>query len=502
MIDYFSFTEGFMRKGQFLLYLGFVAFLFCSCDNLQIEIGGGTGNSGGPSDTLPRKFWAQNIATGSFYQIDADLMAESKNCKVWVERGSGVSDATASSMAKAYEDNILPKMLKTYGINANIVYEGEVVATNTMELADWLGDKDGKLCILLLDIKDEYNPGVNDSYVGGYFWGENFRNLVKYSNLCDMIYIDTYPGKPGTMESNTTFAHEMQHMMNFVTSQLTRESLMDLWVDEGLSQSAEWLISGSHPEVRWAWYNQDPSGLIKKGNNFFIWGNREKENQYAILDDYSTAYLFFQWLRLQAGTSDIYYDIITSNNYDYKAVTSAANKYITGGNYSDWSTLLKAWLAANYINAPSGPYGYKNDGTLKNIRARTMPAGVNNISLAPGEGVYSTTNNFGIPSNKQSIRYAGLNKTSNTLSDTATFSGGALLTYNANTNNKGGAESGITTGVASYDAADNGSSRSVVGIKLSGPFAIGAGDMLKRSGFEGMPSFELTQPIKGITIFE
>jgi hypothetical protein len=492
-----------MRKRQFLLYFGFFAFLFCSCGEIQIEIGGGgSSNVNKPQNTPPRKFWAQNVATESFYQVDADLMAETRNCKVWVERGAGVSEATAASMAKAYEDVILPKMLKTYGINANIVYEGKVIANNTMEFADWLGDGDGKLCILLLDIKDGYSPGVNESYVGGYFWGGNFVN-VKYTNSCDMIYIDINPSIPGTMDSNTTFAHEMQHMMNFVTSQLYREKLMDLWVDEGLSSTAEWLISGSHPEVRWAWYNQDPSGLIKTGNNFFIWGNREKESQYAVLDDYSTVYLFFQWLRLQAGTSDIYNDIIISRNFDYKAVTSTADKYMSGNNYSDWSILLKTWLAANYINAPSGPYGYRNDGTLKNIRARTMPAGIKNVSLSPGEGVYSATDNYAMPSGKQNIRYAALDKKGNTLSDFMTFSGGALLTYNMSTNPKGSAESGTTTGVASYGEAGMGaSSRSVMEASFSKPFVIGAQDMLRLNGFEGNPFPELSGLKEGITVLE
>jgi len=494
-----------MRKRQFLLCFGLFAFLFCSC-NMELGIGGSGGVSN-PTNVPPRKFWAQNLVTNNFYLLDANLLAESKNCKVWAESTSGVSVATATSMAKAYEDNILPKMLNTYGIRKPVAYEGKIIANNTMELADWLADGDGKLCILLLDIKDGYQPGVNDMVTAGYFWGGNFVNM-QYSNLCDMIYIDTYPGKPGTMESNSTFAHEMQHMMNFVTSALIRTTsndinFMDVWVDEGLSSSAEWLISGSHLEKRWAWYNQDPSGLINKGNNFFIWGNREKENLYANLDDYATVYLFFQWLRLQAGNNDIYYDIITSSNYDYNAVTSAANNYITGKNYSDWGTLLKTWLAANYINAPSGPYGYRNDGTLKNIHAKTMPSGVKSVSLAPGEGVYSITDNYVMPSGKQNIRYAGLNKTGNALSDTATFSGGALLTYNTNTNNlNGSAESGITTGVASYEVADFESGRSAVTASFSGPFVIGAGDVLRRNGFEEKSFFELPKLKKGITVLE
>jgi len=494
-----------MKIKQFLLCFGLFALVLCSCELLNETSGGGSGGINNPVTGVSRKFWAYNFEIKNYYQINAELLAESKNCSVWADGEANVSIATANAMAKAYEEKILPKMLDTFGINI-MVYEGMVL--NTMEFADWYGDGDGKLCILLLDIQDGYKPGVNDSLVGGYF---SYNNYIEdqYSNLCDMIYIDTYPSQPGSIESNATLAHEMQHMMNVMTTLVTRcvgqtAYAMDLWIDEGLATTAEWLIRGSHPETRWAWYNQDQSGLIGKGNNFFVWDNRESESQYAVLDDYSTAYLFFQWLRLQAGKNDIYKDIITSSNYNYSAVTNAANKYMAGNSYSDWGTLLKTWLAANYINAPSGPYGYRNDSTLKNIRAKTMPSGVKNVSLFPGEGVYSMTDNYVMPSGRQNIRYAGLNKSGNALSDTATFSGGALLTYNTNTNIEGGTESGTTTGVASYDMAIDASGRSIFGsveVNFSGPFVIGARDMLRRNGFE-KNAFELTRSTEGFTILE
>jgi hypothetical protein len=497
----------FMKMKQFLLYFGFLALLFCSCD---LSSGGVSIIIENPVNVQPRKFWAQNVASGTFYQVDAVLLAESENCRVWAEREARVGVDAANIMARAYEQEILPKMLDTYGIKGNIVYEGQNAGRNTMEFADWLGDGDGKLCILLLDIKDSFSPGIDNSYVAGYFMYANFLGTQRfqYSNLCDMIYIDTYPSTPGNTQSNATFAHEMQHMMNFVTSVKERSSgnniyLMDLWVDEGLSSAAEWLYLGEQVGSKVNDYNNDLSGLIKTGNNFFVWGNRGSENPYAVLDDYSTVYLFFQWLRLQAGRSDIYYDIITSGDYDFRAVTNAANKYMAGRDYSNWGTLLKTWLAANYINAPSGPYGYRNDAALKNIRAKTVPAGVRNVSLAPGEGVYSITGDFAMPSSNKNIRYAGLNKDGNALSDTSTFSGGALLTYNANTDNvKGAAESGTTTGAASYEAAGRSALGSAAAVNFSGPFAIGAWDMLRRNGFEEKPFLELSGLKKGSAVLE
>jgi hypothetical protein len=46
-------------------------------------------------------------------------------------------------------------------------------------------------------------------------------------------------------------------------------------------------------------------------------------------------------------------DIISSQYSDYRAVTTAAGK-ISSSYTNDWGLLLRDWLAANYINAPSG----------------------------------------------------------------------------------------------------------------------------------------------------
>jgi len=508
-----------MKVKPFLLYFGLFALLFCSCE-LQIENGGGSGGIDVPVNGPSRKFWAQNLQNDSFYQVDAELLAESKNCRVWAEKKAGISVATAIAMANAYEEDILPKMLNTFAYVGPIGYRGNevgpigsikngtVIANNTMELAGWMTGGDGKLTILLLDIVDSFKPRENDVYCAGYFWPVNLyendpsQKFLKYSNECSMIYIDTYPGVPGTEESSATFAHELQHLMCFVNHFISgKQSYIDTWIDEGLSSAAEWLYLGGHVASKINWYNGDLSGLIRKGNNFFVWDNRGSENTNAVLDDYATVYLFFQWLRLQSGSTRIYNDITMSSDYDYKAITNAANKAMSGNGYDDWGTLLKTWLAANYINAPSGPYGYRNDSTLKNISVKTFSAGNTNVSLAPGEGVFSMTNNYVMPSGKQNIRYAGLDKTG-VLSNTETYSGGVLLTYNANTNNTGGTESGTTTGIASYDAADiDASARSVAGINLSGPFAIGAQDILRRNGFEKQPFFVLTG-LKGIIELE
>jgi len=453
----------------------FIASLLVSCDFFDIS---GYGN-----------FWANNFENDLQipYKVSADLMVEGNYCNVWAEKGSGVSLGAAKMVADEFDKNIYNVMIDNFGIeidynmishlydnNANIPVN---IKYNTMEFADVLGDNDGKLCILLLDIKDDYKKGVNDSYVAGYFWAGDLILDEHGSNRRDMIYIDTNPGmrsEEAVKEAFTTLAHEMQHLMNFVTGVVKRYKVtngrinvysMDIWIDEGLSSAAEYIYKGSHVKDRVDWFvengstQRNMSGLIDQGNNFFVWGNRgtsdktgQSTSMYAILDDYSTVYLFFQWLRLQSNDSGIYKKIISSAKYDHDAVVGNIE------NYNTWDDLLKTWLAANYINAPDGAYGYKNDPVLKNIRPPAPPSLAPNLLFSPGEGVYSLIGKeFNKPVDKNNIKYIVLTKTDPFVSNSAA-EGLTLLTFNANSSlnssnyTKGSPESGSTTGTPAASA--------------------------------------------------
>jgi len=448
---------------------------------------GGGGGSGNSAST--RKFWAQNAANGTFYQLDAERLVSNSRCEVWAEKESGVTAATANSVANAY-NTVYTKMMNVFGYKVYITDAGKTM--DTLETAHYLatGRTSGaKLTILLLDIRDGYKKDP-DPFVGGYFYAvdllKNDPNdpQAKYSNALDMIYLDTYPSVPGSSASNGTLAHEMQHLMNFVSTVVfNRTRVMDTWIDEGLSSAAEWVYSGQHPEVRWKYYNEDPSGLIAKGNSFFVWGNRE-DNPLANLDDYSTVYLFFQYLRLQSGKpNDIYFDIHKSGFSDYQAITTATN--INSSHTNNWQLLLRDWYAANYTNDTSGLYGYRNDPALKTIKAPMVAGSTNSLPLFPGEGVYSrTTTAESVPPASGNIRYAGLGSTGSTPNDSTGYAGGARLTYNVNTDIKGASVTGSTTGIAPSIGISIPFSASVqIGSKkFTGPFMVDMGYFNRKNG--------------------
>jgi hypothetical protein len=471
------------------------------CVMFAISGCGGTGGGpgpGGPTDTnLPeRKFWAINIVTNQPYQLDAQLLAENNRCQVWVEKGSGVTAAQATAVANEFRDKIYPSLMRALG------WEDEDTGINTMQFADILGDQNGKLIILLLDIIDGYSGG---GYVAGYF---NPGDLLAgtNSNRADMIYMDINPGKVDTPEFYGTIAHEMQHLMNFVTSWLFimnsddtngyRTGLMETWIDEGLSEAAEWIYSGEPSLGRFLQYYLDPTGLIAKGANFYVWDNYDED--YAVLNDYATVNLFFQWLRLNFG-NEIYRDILSSSLHaNYQAVTSAVNKAAP----PSWEELLGAWHVANYINSTdtNSIFGYRNDPLLKQVKAHRLAQTGTTWSLFPGEAVYTFSSSSISAATIAgylggTIRYRGMGDTEpldNVPADST------LLTYNvaiAAYNASGIALVNTTTygTITGQIAPSTNIQSSAFGSRsafVSGPHRIGAGDMLRRRGFDG--SFNIT----------
>jgi len=396
------------------------------------------------------QFYAVDFKKDSYYKVRAKILAEGKSCVIWAENGSGVSEKTAKEIAAKYDNEIRPKIVGAFGMK-NITVDGKNF-NDILDYANWLADKDNrKLTILLLDIKDNFNDPKNLSFVAGYFYSGNFYQRDKdFSNGCDMIYVDTYPGLsdkyPKQKEQTySTFAHELQHLINYATTTRERKRITDTWIDEGLSSQAEHIYFGENIKSHCTHFNN--SETIAKGNNFFVWGN----NSDAILDEYSTVYLFFRWLYLQANDhlkSSIFLDIETSKDSDYNVITNVAKGIRR--EWADWDALLRSWLAANYYPANS-VYGYKGDSYFQ-TEINVKPITTKSIKLYPGEGVYSIINNPYTPpsTNGNNIRNAGLLPDSSSgIVTQEPFNSGVLLTYNANTNNKSSSETAALTGVSS-----------------------------------------------------
>jgi hypothetical protein len=370
-------------------------------------------------------FWAQNLSTQKYYKVEAVRLAKGGKCVVWAEKNAGVSVATGEAVAGEYDNHIHPVVVETFGGEDihKIIDNGDM-------------DHDGKLTLLLLDIRDGFKD--SGAYTAGYFYnGDLFLSTPEHpSNERDMIYVDTNPSRVLSEESYATIAHELQHFINYFASKSYRRSQMDIWIDEGLSSAAEYVYLNRHNADRVAQFSS--SDTVQQGNNFFVWGERPDN----VLDEYSAVYLFFQWLRIQSGGRDIYKRIFNSLHSDYRAVTgSIPGVFAVALGSTSWEAILRSWLAANYINSPTGLYGYQGEFPKLRVWALGGPT----HSLLPGEGVYSIVGDSpgALPSSGGSnIRYAGLYKPSDpsqpqepAVSLDSLYPKGRLLTFNSNANN-------------------------------------------------------------------
>lgn len=449
-----------------------VVVVLTSCPNPSSSSGGG-----GPADT--RTFYAVTAdGTDEMYQVTADLYGISDTALVYVERGQDDAVAVAQSVANEFESRIYSTVRSYFATESDV-------------------DNNGKVIVLLLDIVDGYTPG--GGYVAGYY-DPNHVFAGTESNGADMIFIDTNPATPGTDTFFRTIAHEFQHLVNFAQTYL-REGIgqQDTWINEGLSLSAEYLYAGSHSDTRINYYNywygitpiedRNTNDTIARGNNFYIWDGPEGD----VLADYSTAYIFFQWLRTNASNgAGIYSRILDSPYTDHRAVTSAAGQNISA--YASTPTLdamIRDWYTALYYKESSGLYGFGGDPTLNTLIGRTENVTGTTIGLLPLEGVFNDISTSFTPSGSgTNVSYRGLSGTSSDYDDDPAggYSGDVLLAYNwlvsqttsSQSANIDGATPGLVSFSEEFETSSSGLSASTIGGSSTGgtgrsePFPLGA----------------------------
>lgn len=404
-------TKAAFRGERLLVPLACLAIVILSLacptsgDNSGID---GLGSNESWAGKKQKNFWADNLKNKTSYQIKARLLAENSRCQVWAEDGGKtrerVTTNIAAKLAAEFENNIYSLVISNFGPPSDV-------------------DGNGKIIILLLDIQDGYTPDVNPSYVGGYFSGAHCLSGPAYpaSNKADMVFVDTWPATPGDENSNLTLAHEFQHLVNFnhhyIEAASGAQRWAVTWLDEGLACATEYLYltqkrgTPTHNIQRVEYYKNDPYEDIRNGINFVTWGPNYIVDPYS---NYSAAYLFFQWLRIQAG-EEVYKKIAGSAHNDYQAVQAAVWDLKSTALGNSWADMLQNWFIANAFCASTGMYGYKGDSVIGTLQKypEWYPANINSsatISLASGEGIYVKPTTTYIPGGAPAnIRYEGLN---------------------------------------------------------------------------------------------
>ena len=372
----------------------------------------GCGSDGGGSDDAV--FWAADMELYEYYKVSASLYSEGKYCKIYVEDESRyyVNDSIINFVTNEFDTKIYPKITSKFGEESDV-------------------DGNGKIILLILDIRDGFSG--SGGYIAGYFDSTNTysKSSSYYSNECDMIYLDCYPADPTSLDFHMTVAHEFQHLINYTQKGLSGDLPQDTWINEGLSSAAEYVYSGNHLTDRIDYYNSFQSDE-STGNNFYKWSDE--------LIDYSTVYLFFQWLRIHSIDGDaVYKDILDSSYTDYRAVVEQVKSHLSSYygsitiDNSAWTDIMIDWLIANQLNKASGKHGYNGEITYL---TKMQTSGGSNY-LYPYQGIMkSITGDYTPNSPGANVIYRGVNN-DGSISTTIPYTGDYLLAINTDTSTSG-----------------------------------------------------------------
>ncbi|QBS36820.1 peptidase M6 [Thermaerobacter sp. FW80] len=260
-----------------------------------------------------RTFFTLDYARGVYVPTVFTLRGVSEHAEVWVADDLAfpagdprndrvqVTDEQVAYLLDEYEDNIRPKEEAFFG--PWDVHDGSQAL-----LAEWgyvppgyYTSADGKArdIILVENVKDEnYFDPTYPSYVAGFYSSayEAYmdRNIVTLDafDWAQRLGPDDAPwrrdpatGRPHLYEA--TLAHELQHLIHD-----DYDSDEDTWVNEGISDFAEFLVGYGHPDSHVDWFLDNPE------NSLTAWGD---QGDRQILADYGVAYLFQLYLHDRFG---------------------------------------------------------------------------------------------------------------------------------------------------------------------------------------------------------
>uniref|UniRef100_UPI000A404716 hypothetical protein n=1 Tax=Treponema endosymbiont of Eucomonympha sp. TaxID=1580831 RepID=UPI000A404716 len=200
---------------------------------------------------LDRRVFHAKKANDEWYDVQAVLAATRGHVLVYADAAENLSLAKANELADKCESTY-QKLVPAFGGIEDV-------------------DGNGKIIVLFLDIKDDYETlsGTNkhdlyhDSFVRGQFDATHMtaKAYDSRSNEADMVFIDTKPGFDEMNEVYLTIAREIEHLISYTKHRGSQET----WLNESLAMAAEFVAEGQ--QQKWInYFNKDESSSIRKGN--------------------------------------------------------------------------------------------------------------------------------------------------------------------------------------------------------------------------------------------
>ena len=259
------------------------------------------------------QFFVVDIATDTTYVVDATLQVVSANAYWYVDDEIHILDEDLQLAASQYESVIRPKLLEALGDVWNPGVDG-----------------DPRLTVLHTDL---------GGGVAGYFDSRNEfpRHTHPHSNEREMLFMDGAAFRPGTPGYMKVLTHELQHAIHWA-----HDPGEEAWINEGLSEVATEL-AGYSPTFIEAFLSRPQTQLT-----FWVEGS-------GSIPHYGAATLFVLYLLEHYGDSGSLRELISNPADGVEGINGFLEPH--GKTFDE---VYVDWIAANYLDSETGPYGYSN----------------------------------------------------------------------------------------------------------------------------------------------
>lgn len=261
------------------------------------------------------KFTLVDLEAPEMTTVSATVRLITPHAYFFIENGVSYDQGNLERIGADFESTVYPEVTAAFG-------------------PEWTPgvDADPRITLLHANLKG----------AGGYFSlsDEYPQAAVRGSNEREMLYLDAGSlSSPGTAY-NALAAHELQHLI-----QSHADPDEEAWVNEGLSQVAAELVGGGA-----GWLDLF---LSEPDTQLTDWPELGNSTIH-----YAASELFFRYLLDRFHGRDRAYELSQEQADGTAGVDSFLRKDGTG-----FLNVFAGWVAANYLDAESGPYSHDGVST-------------------------------------------------------------------------------------------------------------------------------------------
>ncbi|MBF8255641.1 MAG: Immune inhibitor A peptidase M6, partial [Anaerolineales bacterium] len=322
-------------------------------------------------------FLILNDFTGQYQLATFDLVAESGESQIWVQRNlawpTGDPRVTpvifceqAQYMLGEFDNNIHPTEIDFFGPadshDGSNALLPSLVPPSLGITPDYYADSAGRQIVLVSNIRDDnYYDSTYPLYIAGFY----SSTLEAYFDR-NVMSIDAFDWANRTGPSGTrpflyegVFAHEYQHLLHD-----DYDSDEENFINEGMSDFAEFL-TGYHVALA----GHIAPAASNPENSLVVWGD---QGDLEILTDYGQAYLFQLYLYEQFGQ-----DFTQALFHDPGNGISGIQATLDAQHVSrDFPEVFHNWHVALLIDSKKpagGRYEFKNETFNLNVGTPAAP---------------------------------------------------------------------------------------------------------------------------------